>query len=64
MPYKRASELEPGDMIRFPDESKGWSMVLEVGEDYSPQNSGKIYVAIKGYGHVLWYPNKEVEVKG
>lgn len=62
MPYKHASELEPGDMIRFPDESKGWSMVLEVGEDYG--NSGKVYVAIKGYGHVLWYPNKEVEVKG
>ena len=63
MPYKYASELEPGDLIRFPDESRGWSRVLKVGVDYSPKNSGKIYVAIKDYGHVLWSPNKEVEVK-
>lgn len=62
MPYKKAAELEPGDMIRYPVDSNNWARVLEVGEDYSPKNTGRIYVAIKGYGHVFWSPNKEVEV--
>ena len=46
-------------MIRYPVDGKVWPEVYEVDID----NRVNIYVAIEGFGHVSWNPNKEVEVK-
>ena len=59
MPYKKAANLRSGDLICYPVDGKVWSEVYEVDID----NRGNIYVAIEGFGHVSWNPNKEVEVK-
>lgn len=59
MPYKKASELKPGDLIRYPVGGDTWSEVYDVDRD----KKGNIYVAIEGFGHVSWNPGKEVEVK-
>lgn len=63
MPKKKASDLEPGDLIRYPADSKKWSEVYDVGKDTRKSTDGDVYVAIEKYGNVSMRSDREVETK-
>lgn len=55
----KVSDLRVGDFIRADWLGDGWHKVLNVGKDWS--GSGKIYLAIEGYGSITIAAGETVE---
>lgn len=53
------SELRVGDYIKADWLGSGWYKVLDVGRGYS--GSGKVYLAIEGYGSIQLNADESVE---
>ncbi len=57
----KVRDLKVGDLIRADWLGSDWHKVINVGPDWS--GSGRIYLAIEGYGSNTFYPDVEVERK-
>ncbi len=57
----KVRDLKVGDLIGASWLGSGWHKVLDVGTDWS--GSGKVYLAIEGYGSIAISADEEVERK-